>query len=138
MGLHNPWGTLEWKGDWAKGDKRWTKSVINQTGCVLKTNGLFYIPFQQFLKFFKATTITKNEPSYKSSSINLPSAYAVVSVTLDEPSHMYLSVNQINPRLLVTPQCSSPCNMMIAKQGSNLSYIDGKFSHELQLLWDSN
>ncbi|CAI2385781.1 unnamed protein product [Moneuplotes crassus] len=143
--LYNPWGTLEWKGHWSKTDKRWTKSLLNSSQCDILTPGCFYIPFEYFLKYFKVVTITENEPEYKFQSLTLTNNgdFSAFILDLHENSYLYLSVNQINQRLL-QEECkkaeSSVCNIMIARinpSKDSLIYVDGKFSQERELVWNS-
>lgn len=100
------------------------------------------------MKHFKVTTITENEPGYNLKSLQLKKheKYAVVELELSEAGPLYFSVNQINPRLLKEQSKnmpSSPCNIMIARckpipgKLDELQYIDGKFSHERELVWNS-
>ena len=143
--LHNPWGKFEWKGPWHNKDKRWKKFLLRSTGWNIWTPGLFYMPFKLYVKYFRTTTITKNEPEYQLESFYLKTheKYAVLEINLESNSHVYLNVNQINPRLLwsqIKDSQSSPWNIMIAKVQTPdffLVYVDGKFWHERELFWDS-
>lgn len=128
---------------------KWTKSILSQTGCNISTPGWFYIPFKDYIKHFKITTITQNESDYEHNSLALieRKEYAVIKLTLKTNSHLYITVSQINPRLLKSKFADIPpssSNIMICKANSSpkakepqLKYITGKFSHERELVWNS-
>ena len=122
--LHNPWGNIEWSGLWNNKDKKWTKSLLTQTGCDIFTAGWFYIPLKEYIKHFKITSITQNEPNYENNSVHLidRKEFAVIKLSLKTNSHLYMSVNQINPRLLKSKYSnlsSSPSNIMICCSPEN-------------------
>jgi len=50
--LRNPWGKGEWKGKWSDNDRNWTKSLMKELNHSFKEDGKFFMPFNQFMKYF--------------------------------------------------------------------------------------
>ena len=55
--IRNPYGRVEWKGDWGDKSPKWTVHTREQVDCKDKEDGIFFISFSDFLKFFATTTI---------------------------------------------------------------------------------
>ena len=56
--LRNPHGNYEWKGDWSDECPKWTTKLRKDLGSVnCNTDGLFFIPFADFVQNFRCTSI---------------------------------------------------------------------------------
>jgi hypothetical protein len=55
--IRNPWGNLEWNGDWSDQSNLWTDEHKKQVGYSNTDDGSFFIDFLDFLKFFTTTYI---------------------------------------------------------------------------------
>lgn len=67
--LRNPWGKLEWKGAWNDNDPIWTPSLKQQLGHENKNDGIFFMNFVDFIKYFRDIQICKYKEGYKYSSV---------------------------------------------------------------------
>jgi len=61
--IRNPWGTLEWNGDWSDDSQLWTDDLKKKAGFTEGEDGFFYINFEDFLKFFTNTYICTHQIS---------------------------------------------------------------------------
>ena len=52
--LRNPWGEVEWEGDWSDGSKLWTPEMMLKLGHTFGDDGVFWISYKDFLKHFPA------------------------------------------------------------------------------------
>lgn len=55
--IRNPYGRKEWTGDWGDKSSLWTIKTREQVNCEDKDDGIFFICFNDFMKFFTTTTI---------------------------------------------------------------------------------
>jgi hypothetical protein len=61
--LRNPWGYKEWNGPWSDQSQEWTKEArevfLKDVGLVQKDDGLFWMSYEDFLKFFIVSELCK-------------------------------------------------------------------------------
>lgn len=57
--IRNPWGQKEWNGDWSDKSEKWTPQLKEAVGFEAKEDGIFFISFEDYIKFFYITTICK-------------------------------------------------------------------------------
>jgi hypothetical protein len=50
--LRNPWGRQEWNGAWSDGSKEWTPDVMKELDHTFGDDGIFWISYPDFLKFY--------------------------------------------------------------------------------------
>ena len=55
--IRNPWGSGEWKGDYSDDSPLWTPSLKNELGWVKKDDGIFFMPFKDYMSQFRMTWI---------------------------------------------------------------------------------
>lgn len=55
--MRNPWGRGEWKGEWSDDSKIWTPSLRQALGCTKVDDGVFFMPFKDYLSHFDGTSI---------------------------------------------------------------------------------
>ena len=56
--IRNPWGRVEWRGDWSDKSRLWTPELREQVGSKVGNDGFFFINFEDFIANFNSTTIT--------------------------------------------------------------------------------
>ena len=57
--IRNPWGFREWTGDWSDKSPKWTPELKAKLSYEDKDDGVFFISFEDYVKFFYITTICK-------------------------------------------------------------------------------
>ncbi|KAG0315121.1 hypothetical protein BGZ99_007670 [Dissophora globulifera] len=55
--IRNPWGEVEWNGDWSDGSEKWTPEAMKALKHENKDDGQFWMPYRDFLRIF--TTIDR-------------------------------------------------------------------------------
>ena len=50
--LRNPWGEVEWEGNWSDGSKLWTPDMMRKLEHTFGDDGIFWISYKDFLKHF--------------------------------------------------------------------------------------
>lgn len=73
--IRNPWGFREWTGDWSDSSPLWTEEAKKAFGyqeSIDKDDGLFWMSYKDFLKFFNITEICKSSSPDVSKTIKIP------------------------------------------------------------------
>lgn len=57
--LRNPWGTVEWHGDWSKGSPLWTDDVRSSVGDEgdAASDGKFWIDLNNLMRYFFSVNV---------------------------------------------------------------------------------
>ena len=55
--IRNPWGKLEWNGDWSDKSDKWTPTLKKEVGISDEDDGTFFMDFRDYFKFFSCTYI---------------------------------------------------------------------------------
>jgi hypothetical protein len=96
--LRNPWGHQEWSGDWSDGSPLWTDALRTKLGHKTQDDGVFFISYQDYLSYYRSTTICKLHEGYTTKTLkvkpNTQKSYQVISVKLRDRSKVYFSVIQ--------------------------------------------
>ncbi|KAG0278841.1 hypothetical protein BGZ95_002990 [Linnemannia exigua] len=50
--VRNPWGQIEWNGDWSDQSEKWTPEAIAKLKFEDKNDGRFWMPYKDFLRIF--------------------------------------------------------------------------------------
>ena len=50
--VKNPWGYAEWNGPWSDGSKEWTPEALKELDFKFGNDGVFWIPYEDFLRRF--------------------------------------------------------------------------------------
>jgi len=112
--IRNPWSTEGYNGAWSDEDSRWTPALLKKAGHVKAKDGVFFMPFHQFLNapYFRSTTaaIYKN---FKSSFVyNVKQTVQQKSITITVPSRqvVYVTLESMNPRF--KKNCKGPASQL--------------------------
>ena len=64
--LRNPWSYYEWKGDFCDESEKWNliKDLKQKVGLINKDDGVFFMDFNDFLKYFPYTYVLKYQKNY--------------------------------------------------------------------------
>ncbi|UYV62565.1 CAPN15, partial [Cordylochernes scorpioides] len=62
--LRNPWGHYSWKGDWSDHSKKWTPRLREMLMPHGADEGVFWMTFQDVLKYFDCIDICKVQPAW--------------------------------------------------------------------------
>lgn len=104
--LRNPWGRMEWNGDWSDNSPKWTAYTKAQVGGVIsKDDGVFYMSLRDLIKCFSDITTCKFHPKYNYSFLKIEGKYqreprnvSVIKFTVRKRMPVYLSLFQKEKR----------------------------------------
>ena len=55
--MRNPWSREEYNGPWRDDDPAWTPEWKEQENLVKADDGVFWMPYKNFMKFFRKTGV---------------------------------------------------------------------------------
>ena len=105
--LRNPWGEIEFNGDWSKKKKKWNdelKRLVQFEG--VKDDGIFYMSYDDFIGYFNSVEILKMREGYEiiaSCKISKKEAYKcqmLILVINEDKKHLIINLYQKNPRII--------------------------------------
>jgi len=96
--MRDPWHMTDWKGEYSKCAN--LKNELRIRDSYYADPHCFTMTFNDYLKYFKETTICYYDDSYLHSGIELDMCdFASTSFELTKPFNGYLMLNQYNPRI---------------------------------------
>jgi len=102
MKLRNPYGEVEWTGDWSDDSDLWTKELREELKVNSEDDGIFWISFDDFIKYFEILNICKIHKDYKNYEIHIKKkevfSPVLIEMNLSEDSHVYIQIHQRNKR----------------------------------------
>lgn len=69
--LRNPWGEVEWNGNWSPTSDLWTKELKVQLGLSMLDDGTFWVSFNDLQHYFDRVCICKCIDSHRFSSFKV-------------------------------------------------------------------
>jgi len=100
--LRNPWGQGEWRGAWSDASADWTPELKRQLKVENADDGIFYMKFEDMLKYFTDIQICKvhDDYVYKSLQSNCDHQHPVFfNITVKQSGHYYFTINQESKRM---------------------------------------
>ena len=105
--LRNPWGHKEWMGDWSDKSDKWTPELRTKLEFVDADDGVFFISYLDYMRYYRSTTICKVNDGFNLNSIKVTcnkaakTPYQLLKVTLKERSKVFFTVVQPTKRFVV-------------------------------------
>ena len=138
--LRNPWGNGEYNGAWSDSSKKWTASTKKQCGYTDDNDdGVFYMSFDDFVKYYVTMGIAKLEHGYKTTVCKIGKEKAVkcqvIKLTVNEENpKSYIQLYQKNPRIILkdgTYQSTVLSFIMLVDE--NFKYIKSVASTDMHI-----
>ena len=130
--IRNPWGHLEWKGDWSDSSELWTPELMAQAGMKKEEEGVFFMCIEDYIKYYRNTVICKINESFIHSSYHFEqkkNSYNLIYFQIDSPLSGSFSIAQPLNRLMVINYSNyepSEVNIILAKILKNeIEFIEG-------------
>jgi len=129
--LRNPWGQSEWQYDWSDNSPLWTPELKAQVGFENRDDGIFYMAFEDFLKYFSDVQICKvhDEYTYKALRVKAsPNHATYFKLTVKKAGHYYLTANQESKRKHLPSEeykYSEIAIVFAKKNGKDYEYVEG-------------
>ena len=131
--LKNPWGNTEFNGDWSDYSKKWTADLKKQCDFSGENgdDGIFYMSFQDFFKYFFILDIAKIEEGYCSTYFKIKKTLAikcqVIQLIVEEDCpNTYIQLYQKNERIIKKDGTKhpKPAQCFILVVNSDYKYIN--------------
>jgi calpain-15 len=128
--VRNPWGAFEWKGDYCDNSEKWKeKPELKQiVGYQKQDDGIFFMTFQDFLKYFPYTFVCKYNNGYfyshqKVHQVN-NNSLTVAKFSLSENASVTVGLHQKQQRFYSKVSAYKPqmSRVILAKKLSNGNY----------------
>jgi len=94
--LRNPWGKGEWKGAYSDESPEWTPELKQKLAVHDDDDGIFYMPYNEFLKYYSDVQICKIHDDYRYTSLRVNSNCSEekwFKVTVPSSGKYFISVN---------------------------------------------
>lgn len=99
--VRNPWGQGEWTGEWSDSSPQWTPELRQQLEVNKTNDGVFFMDFASWRKYFYDYQICYYYDNYKYSAQKFnssPTEPTVVGFDLQVGGDYYFTINQVNKR----------------------------------------
>ena len=117
----NPWGAYEWKGDYCDNSSLWTSELKKALGLTSLNDCIFFIKFEDYLKFFSCTCASKYKKGFYynwNKFIQIPNDTVVcakiVIGLIQKQKRFYRKVNNYTSKF---------CRLILAQ------YVDNKYKY---------
>ena len=141
--LRNPWGNFEFTGDWSDYSSKWTEELKKKYEFNKKNDGVFYMSYDDFLKYFITIGFAKIHPDYivnnlkikKEQNIKCQLIKIKVSKNNNKNSaHSFIQLYQKNPRIILkdgTYQNTALCFIILVDDEFN--YLISSSSNKMHI-----
>ena len=101
--IRNPWGKLEWNGDWSDKSEKWTPALRKEVGLSDVDDGTFFMDFKDYFKFFSCTYICNYHDDYvfrgKQLLLEGHKPNFFLQIEFKEKNNVYFVVNLKNSKI---------------------------------------
>jgi hypothetical protein len=88
--IRNPWGSLEWNGDWSDISQLWNDDLKKKAGYTEADDGFFFMNFHDYLKFFTTTYVCTHQ---------ITSVYTFQKIKNDEKNSFFYFLFDIKKQI---------------------------------------
>ena len=139
MKLYNPFGEGEWNGDWSDYSNKWTdeaKKAFPMYDGVQKDDGVFWIDFENYCKYFPVTTICVPLKPIMCTNFQVPKenaeSFNVMKIKVEQKGILTVTINKKNPRIHRTIKNNPTENLLLVKiEYNNLVYVDSAYNEPM-------
>jgi len=121
--LRNPFGELEWKGDFSDDSPLWTDEIKAIVGYTRSNDGVFCMTVQDFRKYFDLYSIARYEEGWKYGYREVesdPRHAEYFKFKITKPTKIYFRIHQTDTKL--TKLKYSPAELTVAKIEADGTY----------------
>lgn len=101
--IRNPWGQFEWRGDYADNSPLWNDELKRKVNYTNEDDGIFYMSFPDFLKYFPYSFVCKFEREFKYYSkkfLQIPDETMVAcKINITKPTRIMINLHQKSSRI---------------------------------------
>jgi hypothetical protein len=132
MMIRNPWGKVEWNGDWSDKSDRWSDALLKALGHTIANDGIFWITVEDFCENFCDLAICKVNGHYYYNAIEIQGSmtekvtYSMTLMLVETAGDYSISADQQDGRTLYpthkqvhTNHCDSTVRFTIGRIENN-------------------
>lgn len=141
--LRNPWGMFEWKLDWGDTSDRWTPQLKRELNVTNQEDGIFWMPFSEFIKFAQGMSICYVMPEFKYNSTYVSqhedNETSLIRLGIPRRGHYVISLDQMDSKFFKQDGYGySFFRVLIGRmtKGGGFVFIDGKLSSERNIFFN--
>ena len=142
--LRNPWGNNEFNGAWGHYSKKWTPEIKKQCDYEGENDeGIFYMSYNDFIKYFVVLDIAKIEPGYKTTYLKIKKEEAIKCQIIkfninEEIKNTFIQLYQKNPRILRKDGTHYPNTvmsfiMLVKFDDNQFKYVNSMADNEMHI-----
>ena len=142
--LRNPWGNNEFNGAWSHYSKKWTPQIKKQCEYEGENDeGIFYMSYNDFIKYFVVLDIAKIEPGYKTTYLKIKKEEAIKCQIIkfninEEIKNTFIQLYQKNPRILRKDGTHYPNTvmsfiMLVKFEDNQFKYVNSMADNEIHI-----
>ena len=142
--IRNPWGKFEWTGSFSDSSPLWTPQAKADLKIEAKDDGVFWISFEDFIKFYEGIGILKTHPGYVGNSVvvtnTTKNSLTTIRLTVRQQTNLTISLDQIDSRILDNKQYSySYFRITIGrlKGKETIEFVDSMLSPERNIFLEN-
>ena len=141
--LRNPWGNFEFTGDWSDYSSKWTDELKKKYEFNKKNDGVFYMSYNDFLKYFITIGFAKIHPDYITNDIKIKKEQNIkcqlIKIRVGKNNnkksvHSFIQLYQKNPRIILkdgTYQNTALCFIILVD--SEFNYLVSSSSNKMHI-----
>ena len=142
--LRNPWGNFEFTGDWSDYSSKWTEELKKKYEFNKKNDGMFYMGYEDFLKYFITIGFAKIHPDYVTNNIKIKKEQNIkcqlIKIRVNKNNnknksvHSFIQLYQKNPRIILkdgTYQNTALCFIILVD--SEFNYLISSSSNKMHI-----
>ena len=96
--LRNPYGEVEWTGDWSDKSEIWTEKLKKELNFKVKDDGIFWMNYSDFITYFEIVNICKIHKDFNNYEIHISKKETVIPTIIElnlvESSLVYIQIHQ--------------------------------------------
>lgn len=143
--IRNPWGKFEWNGAFSDQSPLWTEDAKRELNIEHSDDGVFWMPFKEFTRYYEGIGILKTIPGYVSNSVLVSRKSEcelhVVRLSVSKQTQITISIDQVDSRIIDDPNYTySYFRLTIGKLiGSTaIEFVDCIISPERNIFIETN
>lgn len=133
--IRNPWGKFEWNGDFSDNSPMWRDEDRQKLNVQSRDDGVFWIPFEEFVKYYQGIGILEIIPGAVSNGIQVNQSgkgnKTLLRMTCQQDTNVTVSIDQTDSRIVDHPDYGySYIRVTLARYDptKGVHFIDSKLS----------
>ncbi|EGR28521.1 hypothetical protein IMG5_173770 [Ichthyophthirius multifiliis] len=136
--IRNPWGKVEWNGDWSDNSLKWTPQLKEQLNLKNENDGSFWIQVEDFVKYYEGIGLCQIKDNYKCNSIKVDmdnqQNAAIVKLIIKQRQVGWITLNQDDSRFFKQDIYNYSFSTIIVTkhnfETNQIQWVSGNFDYD--------